>query len=265
MNRWHKGSSSRPNVSGTEVNLDTFDDAHDGDNSAACRYCGGFFDGQQEYWHQRAHDHILSDVDPETPSTQASPPTHLFSEAHVALGKDDYNSAEEDTEIQYEQLVENISNMVNQSKWIGHREDDCVPIVKYTHAYLENIRNYDDGTDVTRKLLVSCTSPSADGDNTPPDMGGQEAPGPANTNRKRKQHVGHGDYREGGDDDDEYPQRNSPEDSDDPDWAGDKKRARVDDCQRFPCPYRKRNPTRFNVRKYHQCALNTFASMALLK
>lgn len=265
VNRWHNGSSSRPNESGTEFNAYTYGDANDGDNSAACRYCGSFFDGQQEFWHQRAHDHISSDVGPETPSTQASPPTDLFSEAHGSLAKDDYNSAEEDTEVQYEQLVENIANMVTQSKWVRHIEDDCVPIIKYTHAYLENIQNYDDETDVTRKLLVSCTSPGADDDNIRPNMGGQGASGPANTNRKRKQHAGHGDHRKGGDDDEEDPKGNSPEDSDDPGWAGDKKRARVDDCQRFPCPYRKRHPTRFNVRKHPQCALNTFASMALLK
>lgn len=33
----------------------------------------------------------------------------------------------------------------------------------------------------------------------------------------------------------------------------------------FTCPYRKRNPLRFNVREYGSCALNSFADMALLK
>lgn len=33
----------------------------------------------------------------------------------------------------------------------------------------------------------------------------------------------------------------------------------------LPCPYRKRNPLRFNVRSHGSCALNSFADMALLK
>jgi len=31
------------------------------------------------------------------------------------------------------------------------------------------------------------------------------------------------------------------------------------------CPYRKRNPLRFNVRDYHACATHSFANMAHLK
>jgi len=31
------------------------------------------------------------------------------------------------------------------------------------------------------------------------------------------------------------------------------------------CPYRKRNPLRFNVRDYHACATHPFANMAHLK
>lgn len=35
--------------------------------------------------------------------------------------------------------------------------------------------------------------------------------------------------------------------------------------QQLSCPYRKRNPTRFNVRDHHRCALRGFADLALLK
>lgn len=224
------------------------------------------YDAKQASWDQYAHDNVFADVDPETPSTQPSPPDNVFVDAQFALAKGGYDSTEEDIEAQYEQLVENIANLVVKSNWIGHVEDDCVPIVQYTHAYLENIRTHDDISDTTGRLHVSCTSPCADGDDSGPNMGGQEASGAANGDRKRKQGSGHGNNRSNRDDDDDYPNWNGPEDFDDPDdWSGDKKRARVDDCQKLPCPYRKRNPTRFNVRKHHQCALNTFANMALLK
>ncbi|KAG6355482.1 hypothetical protein INS49_003444 [Diaporthe citri] len=205
-------------------------------------------------------------ADAETPTTKTSPPHRTYSSDYLASETDDYNSTEEDVEVQYEQLVESIANLVVKSEWMGYLEDDCVPIVKYTHAYLENIRNHDDEFYTTRSLPVSFTSPCVDGNDHGPKMGGQETPGATNANRKRKQGAGHGDRLRSGGDDDEHPNGNGPEDFDNPeDWSGDKKRARVDDCQRFPCPYRKRNPIRFNVRKHRECALNTFASMALLK
>lgn len=251
---------------GTEVDAYPFDETHDAEATASWDAYGTLHDAKQKHWAQCAYDDLLADVDPETPSTQPSPPDNPNLEAHLASTKEDYESTEEDAEAQYEQLVENIANLVVKSNWTGHIGDDCAPIVQYTHAYLESIRTHDDILDTSGKLHVLCTSPCADGDDPDPSLGGPAASGAGNCNRKRKQGSGHSNNRGKKDYDDEYPNGNGADDFEDTDdWSGDKKRARVDDCQKLPCPYRKRNPTRFNVRKHTQCALNTFASMALLK
>lgn len=250
---------------GTEVNAHSIHEAHVSEEPSSWRACRISYEHQQKYLDQQAH-HMLSEDGVVTPSTQNSTPYHSDSNLHFRSAKDDHQVAEEDSEVQYEQLVENITNLVVKSNFVGHFEDDCVPIIQYTHAYLENIQNHDDKSGSTRRPSIRLTALCADGDDPGPDMEVQDTPAVANTNRKRKQGVDSGNRRKRGDDDDEYPNRDDPEDFDDPDdWSGDKKRARLDDCQKFPCPYRKRHPTRFNVREYSQCALNTFGSMALLK
>lgn len=215
----------------------------------------------KEYCYKQAYNPNLSDVIPETPSTQTSPP-----DSHFASPKDDDDLTEGDTETQYDHLVENITNLVLKSKYVGQLGDDLGALINFTHAYLENIRSHDDDLDITRKLPVLHNSPCTDGGDHGSKTGGQEASGVVDANGKRKQGAGHGRHRKRDDENDQRQNQDGPDDFDDPeDWSGDRKRARIDDCQRFPCPYRRRHPTRFNVREYHQCALNTFASMALLK
>ena len=250
-----KHATGRENVSSTEVDAYTFDEAYDTEATAAWT----LYDTKQKHLDQQTHDLTSADVDPETPSTQPLTPHYPYSDA-------DFVSAEEDTEVQYERLVESITNLVVKSDWIGHLEDDSVPVVQCTHAYLENIQNHKHVSDTTGKLPVSISSLCADGNNPGLNRGGQEASGGANGIRKRKQGGGHGNRHGKSDDGDGNPDEHGPEDFDDTeDWARDKKRARVDGRQRFPCPYRRRHTTRFNVRKHTQCALNTFESMALLK
>lgn len=259
--QWPETHSSSLRVSGIGVDEYPCGETCEGEDPAAWRTCRALCDVQQEDCDQQGHDHILSHVIPETPSTQASPP-----DSHFASAKDDYHSTEEDIEFQYEQLVENITNLVLKSKWVAHIEDDCMPIVRFTHVYLESIRSHDDDLYITRKLPVSLTSPCTDGEDIGSNIDGQEAARVLSANGKRKQGAGHGRHRKRDDNDDQYPNGDGPDDFDDPDgWSGDRKRVRIDDFQKFPCPYRKRYPTKFNVREHHQCALNTFASMALLK
>lgn len=266
LGQWPKHSACRAEFFDTEADAYPPVDTHDTDVPAAWEACTTLNDSKTEYWDQGTHEDVLADADHETPSTQPSPPDHSYSDSEFAPVREGYTSQEEDTEAQYERLVENIANLVVKCNWIGLVEDDCVPIVQYTHAYLENIRTHDDILDITGRLHVSCTTPCADGNDTDPNTGDQEASNGANGNRKRKQGSGHGNRRKKRDKDDQYSDGNGPDDFNDPEeWSGDKKRARVDDRQKLPCPYRKRNPTRFNIRKHHQCALNTFTDMALLK
>lgn len=265
MSQWPRYYTSRLNVLGTEVDTYSCHEARFSEEPAAWRVCNLFCGSQQKYWDQKTHHYGLSVVDLESPTTQASPPYHSDSNPHFGSAKDD-NHLAEDSEAQYEQLVENIANLVVKSNLIGYLEDDCTPIIQCTHAYLENIQNHGDKMETNRRLSIQPTTFCAAGEDSGPDMEVQDSPADANTNRKRKQGADGGNRRKRGDGDDEHPSRNDPEDLDDrDDWSGDKKRARIDDCQKFPCPYRKRNPTRFNVRDHQSCALNTFGSMALLK
>lgn len=254
VGRWPKQSTGKANAFSTQVDARLYDEAHDTEPNDAWT----LYDTKQKHLDQ-THDLISTNVDPDTPSTQPSTPHYPYSDA-------DFVSAEEDTEVQYERLVESITNLVVKSNLVGHLDDDSAPIIQYTHAYLENVQNHEDMSETTGKLPVSITSLCTDGNDPGPNMDGQEASGSKNGTRKRKQGGGHGKHRGKGDDGDENPSGNGPENFDDPeDCSGDKKRARVDGRQRFPCPYRRRHTTRFNIRKYHQCALNTFESMALLK
>lgn len=266
VDQWLKHSAHRVYPSGPEIGAYAVDEAHDLETPAVWKACRTRCDAKQEYGGQHARDFVLADVDPETPSTQPSPPDRSSPDVHFASAKEDNISGEEDPDTQYERLVENIVNLVVKSNWIGHVEDDCAPIVQCTHAYLENIRTHDDIFDITGRLHVSFTTSCADGDDPDPNMGDQETSGGANGKRKRRQGSSHSNHRKKKDDNDEYPSGNGPDDFEDPEgWSGDKKRVRIDDRQKLPCPYRKRNPTRFNIRKHHQCALNTFTDMALLK
>ncbi|KAL1856823.1 hypothetical protein Daus18300_010586 [Diaporthe australafricana] len=98
-----------------------------------------------------------------------------------------------------------------------------------------------------------------------PNAGAHDPSGGSNASGKRKPDANHGTSRKRADDEEEDPDRNGTEESDDLDNnSGDTKRAKMGECQRWPCPYRKRHPTRFNVRDYSQCVLNTFGNMALL-
>lgn len=265
MSQWPRYYTSRLNISGTEADTYFCHRAHFSEEPAAWRACRISYGSQQKHWDQQTHDHGLSEVDLESPTTQASPPSYSDSNPHFGSAKDD-NDLAEDSEVQYEQLVENIANLVIKSDLIGYLEDDCLPIIQYTHAYLENIQSHGDKMETYRRPSFQTTTFCAAGDDSSPDMEVQDTPAEATTNRKRKQGADGGNRRKRGDDDDGHPGRNDREDLDDrDDWSGDKKRARIDECQKFPCPYRKRNPTRFNVRDHQSCALNTFGSMALLK
>lgn len=230
----------------------------EGEDAAARVYCRDLCHTPQENCDQTDHIHDVEGVLAETPSTETSTP-----DSHFLSAKEDYNRAE-DEEVHYEQLVESITNLVLKSKWIWHAEDRCMPIVKFTHAYLENIRSHEDGLGFSGRVPMALASPHADNEN--PDIGSQEVPDLFNANGKREKGAGRGHHRKKDEGGDEYPSRDDPDDFSDPEnLSGDRKRVRIGDIEKFPCPYRKRHPTRFNIREYHQCALNTFATMALLK
>ncbi|KAI3400789.1 hypothetical protein diail_1998 [Diaporthe ilicicola] len=195
-----------------------------------------------------------------------SPPQRSDSDGEFTLTENDNDSVEEDSEVQYEQLVEIIANLVARCSWIGHIEERHVPVVQYTHAFLENIRNYNDQFDMSKTSSNSSNRLCVDCGDTNPSVNGHGTSGDANADEKRNRDEGRGNPRKRANDNDGGPSRNGSEEFENAETnPGDTKRVKTDDCQRLPCPYRKRHPTKFNVREYSQCVLNTFGNMALLK
>lgn len=93
--------------------------------------------------------------------------------------------------------------------------------------------------------------------------GGQDGNGGRGSGSKRKNEDsrGHGRYGGGGDDDDFG-------DSSEEGRSSRKKVKKLKTEKKgrgLSCPFRKRNPTRFNVRNHGGCALASFADFALLK
>jgi hypothetical protein len=97
--------------------------------------------------------------------------------------------------------------------------------------------------------------------NTPAE--GQQGGGWGNgTGRKRGQSEDQGDQDNGG---------SGGGSGDNDGWDGrgpraaSQKKQKMEDNQNLSCPFRKRNPTRFNVRDYHICATRPFSNMSVLK
>ncbi|KAK0710782.1 hypothetical protein B0H67DRAFT_265051 [Lasiosphaeris hirsuta] len=93
--------------------------------------------------------------------------------------------------------------------------------------------------------------PAADG----PSQGGKNSGGGGGekSNRRKRPSNGDDDFNDDGDDGDDDPDDNGPNGS---------KRPRT---QGLSCPFRKRNPIRFNVRDHQSCAVQSFPDMSLLK
>ncbi|KAH6987683.1 hypothetical protein BKA56DRAFT_277894 [Ilyonectria sp. MPI-CAGE-AT-0026] len=105
-----------------------------------------------------------------------------------------------------------------------------------------------------------CDSPSSD---TPRTNSRQEAVTMPSSNSLGKRKL-----PGGGNSDDELGERNSDGNKNpglNPSGVGPPEQKRAKACIRFGCPYRKRNPLRFNVREHLNCATQSFTDMAQLK
>lgn len=180
-------------------------------------------------------------------------------------------SNEEEDDLAYDQLVESITNLVLESSCVGNVEERAVPVKHYVHNFLEQILNHPKPAAKPQILSLPIQEHPMGENDAPCDAGepghrgrGQSGNGGSSSanKRKNKEAPGSGRYRGNGDEDDlgdssgEGCSNNSQE---------DKKQKTGRDGGKLSCPFRKRNPIRFNVRSHQSCALNGFADLALLK
>ncbi|ROV97369.1 hypothetical protein VMCG_06848 [Cytospora schulzeri] len=182
---------------------------------------------------------------------------------------EDYKLSDENDEAIYEKLVANIKNLVIDSPCVDDLEDHGVPLELYIHRFLEQVCNHKDAKVQShaaslsiRTIPVQTCSPGANvGNSRIPTGVGHKGNGGHN---KRKNGDNSGSGRGGRDPDKEKPYDDGGDDFEDDTERGKRQKTGNDDGVRS-CPFRKRNPGRFNVRDYPQCALTSFTNLALLK
>lgn len=170
-------------------------------------------------------------------------------------------------------LVESITYLVLESSCVGNLDERGVPVELYVHNFLEQVMNHPKPATEKQNFCLPIRSNSmpkqdacSPGDADEPDMHAcsREGIGGSSGGSKRKsgEYSGrnhsqdHGDEKQLGDDLEET-QGENPQ--------GAKKLKTGQNGVKLSCPFRKRNPIRFNVRNSANCALNSFTDFALLK
>lgn len=167
--------------------------------------------------------------------------------------------------------MEGITNLILESSCVGNVEERGVPIKLYVHNLLEQILNHPKSPSERQTLCLPIRNPHTPETEVPDDAGepGMRARGQAgnggNGGTNKRKNSGEPDHtrnRSYGDPDD------SGDDLEDPQGHNPQKVKKLKTARKggnFSCPFRKRNPIRFNVRDHGNCALNPFADFALLK
>ncbi|KAI7786199.1 hypothetical protein LA080_004583 [Diaporthe eres] len=177
---------------------------------------------------------------------------------------------EEDEDFAYDQLVEGITNLVLESSCVGNVEEGAVPVELYVHNFLEQILNHPKPATKSQTLCLPIRNIPVQDNEAASDAGepgmrgrGQNGNGGSSGGNKRKNKEAPAHSRNGG-----YGDEDGLDDSSE-DWSNnlqeDKKQKIGRNGGKLSCPFRKRNPIRFNVRDHGSCALNGFADLALLK
>ncbi|KAJ0107774.1 hypothetical protein J7T55_000036 [Diaporthe amygdali] len=180
-------------------------------------------------------------------------------------------ASDDDDDFAYNELVESISNLILKSSCVDNPEDRNIPVELYIHNFLEQIMNHPRPSPECQTLCLPIRSlpiqnNESHGDACESDMHIQDQGSNKDSTgrRKRKSDGAPGDSR-----------KRSGKDEDDPGDIQEEKHSK--DQQRIKkqkmgrkdvnlsCPFRKRNPNRFNVRGHGNCALSSFGDFALLK
>lgn len=177
---------------------------------------------------------------------------------------------ENDEDTAYDHLVESITNLVVESSCIRNVEERAVPVELYVHNLLEQIMNHTKAADKSQPFCLPIRNLPMRNSEAPGDAGdtgvrirgqGGNAGGSSGNKRKNKAASGPGHIQDYDGD--------SLDDSSEEDQGNNAQKAKKlktgKKSHNFSCPFRKRNPIRFNVRDHTSCALNPFADFALLK
>jgi hypothetical protein len=197
-----------------------------------------------------------------TTRLQLAPPiiTGHGSVASHSEGEDP--EAEEDEEVR---LVDEIASWVLRNTF-GKDVDDCAaPLLVWdcTYRYLQELWTASHEGNLN---LGFTQTPSGQGTPSPHYGGG--TPGSGSNDHQHSSHYGKGKRKADGGSDDgsglgggRDNQGNEERDASPASQAYSTKGG----ITNFSCPYRKRNPLRFNVRDYYVCATHSFADMSQLK
>jgi hypothetical protein len=170
--------------------------------------------------------------------------------------------------------VESITDLIFESSCVGNVEERGVPVKLFVHSLLEQILNHQKPATVNQVLRLPIRSLPKQNNDVPNDAGelnmgargqgghGGGGGGGGGNKRKTEDAPDHNHYRAHGDDDNPCDSSEEDENSS-PQQA--KKQKTGKRSRNFSCPFRKRNPIRFNVRTHYSCACNSFADFALLK
>ncbi|SPQ25516.1 859c1dd6-41d9-455e-a6a6-56917532f9c8 [Thermothielavioides terrestris] len=190
--------------------------------------------------------------------TQLAPPSTVWSPPTVATGEsEDQQSDEEEA-----RLVNEISSWVLRNT-LGKDVDDCpAPLLVWdcTNRYLQELRS----VALEGNLgYIQTTS----GHGTPSSRYGG-TPASANNDQQSSGQQGKGKRKADGEGDDGSGlggRDNQGNDDRDVSPASQAYSTKGSVVTNFSCPYRKRNPLRFNVRDHYVCATHSFADMSQLK
>lgn len=160
----------------------------------------------------------------------------------------------------YDLLIESICNVVSNHFSENDLRKLNAPITHYANVFLEHIARDIGDSNILSTTPVIYQTYGSSGDAPPASMSKPPSPGSTGGHEgKRKMGSEQNNFDENdNDDDDSHP---PPMRMDGREFS---KRVRANEGA-LSCPFRKRNPTRFNIRSHSSCALLDFPSMAHLK
>ncbi|KUI53176.1 hypothetical protein VP1G_00766 [Cytospora mali] len=184
----------------------------------------------------------------------------------------EHTEGDKEYEYEYQKLVEGISNLVLESACFGDLEDRGIPLELYIHGCLEQVSNHQSANLQCHASRIPTRTPPLQICNPGTNMGSSQMPmgaGNRGNSRNKRKNGGNGNTGRGGRDTGD---NHDADDDDDDDEADDDqgdpvrtKKQKTGKGENLSCPFRRRNPVRFNVRDYRQCAFTSFQNLALLK
>ena len=160
-------------------------------------------------------------------------------------------------------VVNEISSWVLRSLW-GKEVDECVApllVADCTNRYLQELWTAAEEGTLNRAASSPEQTSSSPHNGVKQESGGGGTPPFSGSGKGKRKADG------GSEDGDEFGESDGGkrDEEGNPSTGTQRHGSRVGVSSNFSCPYRKRNPLRFNVRDYYVCATHSFADMSQLK